>query len=209
MFHSAEHRLCLFFFSMNCSPSFSLPKTITPPHFLHFCLLMGMISVMRNVRFSPFTLKGRAHQGLSGLSSCPSCSATSQHFKNKLWWGLFPVLQSYITVKLQDVSNRNSGGVASYICCKVFLGGQMGKAESPLLFDSQTCWHPQLFRVSLSAFYSWDVCVSLHDSAMSRLSMCHISLGGYQKDISMLKRVCVEENLKGVGKKNWSIKHLQ
>lgn len=189
-------------------PSFSLPKTITPPHFLHFCLLMGMISVMRNVRFSPFRLKGRAHQGLSGLSSCPSCSATSQHFKNKLWWGLFPVLQSYITVKLQDVSNRNSGGVASYISCKVFLGGQMGKAVSPSIqfTDLLASLTLQSF---ISAFYSWDVCVSLQDSAMSRLSMCRISLGGYQKDINMLRRVCVEENLKGIGKKNWSIKHLQ
>lgn len=161
MLHSADRRPWLFFFSINCSPSFSLPKTITPPHFLHYCLLMGMISVMRNVSFSPFRLKGGVHQGLLVLRWCPSCSATPQHFKNKLWWSLFPVLQSYITVKLQDISNRNSGGVASYIWCKVFLGGQMGKAVSPSIQFIDLVASLTLYSF-ISTSYSRELCASLY-----------------------------------------------
>lgn len=53
------------------------------------------------------------------------------------------------------------------------------------------------------------MCLSIDDSATSRLRVCHIFLGGYQKYINMLKRVCVEESIKGMGKKKRSVKHLQ
>jgi len=46
------------------------------------------------------------------------------------------------------------------------------------------------------------VCLSLHDSATSRLRVCYISLGDCQKYINILKRVVVEERIKGMGKKN-------
>ena len=172
-FHSAEHRSWLFFFSINYfSLSFSLPKTITPPHFLHYVLLLGITSVMRNVRFSPFRLKGRVHQGLFVFSRCPSCSAAPQHFKNKLWWGLFPVLQSYITVKLQDMRSCNSGGVASYVWFKMFLRGQMGNTECPIQFIDLVASLTLYSFINTS--YSRKMCVSLYMTLLQAGSECVI-----------------------------------
>lgn len=120
---SAEHRPWLFFFSMNCSLPFSLPKTtaipktITSPHFPPCCLLMGMISVIRNVSI----LSGYTKVSWL-LADVPAGLATPQHFQIKLWWVLFPVFHSNIRAKLWDTSNCNSGGVASYTWCEVFLG---------------------------------------------------------------------------------------